>query len=100
MQEFPPPVINLDTGAIGAAIAQAMPAPLPQIARGPTANEPELFDGKMENCQVIHKELPDLRGDQACAIPHPACTHYVGAVIHDQRKCRHMEGEHLRLIRR
>ena len=29
---IPPPVINLDAGAIGAVIAQAMPAPLPQTA--------------------------------------------------------------------
>ena len=46
---IPPPVINLDAGTIGAVIAQAMPAPPPQTARGPMANELEPFDGKMEN---------------------------------------------------
>ena len=29
---IPPPIINLDAGAIGAAIAQAMPAPPPPTA--------------------------------------------------------------------
>ena len=69
---IPPPVINLDAGAIGAAIAQAMPAPPPQTARGPTANELEPFDRKMENiksfirsCQIYmeikHAQFPTQR---------------------------------------
>ena len=46
---IPPPMINLDAGSIGAMIMQAMPAPLPPMARGPTANKLEPFDRKMEN---------------------------------------------------
>jgi cell division protein FtsB len=45
-----PPIVNINTAELGAAIAHALLlAPAPQASRGPTAREAEPFDGKMEN---------------------------------------------------